>query len=173
MLVLDIRASRLNGSSDSLNYSLEIIVGNSSSAENVTVGKVLSGEISDRKARENHLGAGLDNGVEFSVDDLPFSVNNGLVFLRSKSSSLRLALKSPNHPPFQLTHRNLVDPDLSIVLLRLQLQLDVQTQDLGVDEALGLLLKSSIREGLLESHSLDQQRVLITGKQSVQLRRPG
>lgn len=102
MLVLDIRASRLNGSSDSLNYSLEIIVGNSSSAENVTVGKVLSGEISDRKARENHLGAGLDNGVEFSVDDLPFSVNNGLVFLRSKSSSLRLALKSPNHPPFQL-----------------------------------------------------------------------
>jgi len=58
------------------------------------------------------------------------------------------------------THRNLIDPDLGIVLLGLQLQLDVQTQDLGVDKALGLLFEPGVRERLFESDTSDQERVL-------------
>jgi len=58
------------------------------------------------------------------------------------------------------THRNLVHSNLSVILLGFQLELDVQAEDLGVVEALRLLLESGVREGLLEGDSSDEEGVL-------------
>jgi hypothetical protein len=58
------------------------------------------------------------------------------------------------------TYRNFVYSNLRVVLLGLELELDVETQHLRVDKALGLLLESGVRERLLESDSSNQERVL-------------
>jgi hypothetical protein len=53
-----------------------------------------------------------------------------------------------------------LDPHFSVIPLGLELELDVEAADLGVLEALGLLLKPSITERLFECDTLDQDRVL-------------
>lgn len=69
-----------------------------------------------------------------------------------------LALLIEHHDP--CTYRNLADSNLGIVLLGLQLELNIQAKDLRVDEHLGLLLETGVRERLLESNALDQKGVL-------------
>ena len=68
-------------SSASLHGSLEIFVDNTSGTEHVTVGKVLGGDISDGKFRENHLGTAQMEFLQFVVEDGPFSINYFLIFL--------------------------------------------------------------------------------------------
>jgi hypothetical protein len=65
-----------------------------------------------------------------------------------------------SYPQVPNTYRHLVYSDLSVVFLCFQFQLNVQAQDFGVNETLGLLLESGIRESLLECYTLDQQGVL-------------
>lgn len=57
-----------------------------------------------------------------------------------------------------------VHANLSIVLLCLQLQLNVEQCDLWVHIALGLHLKASIGEGLLECNTSDKLRFLIDSR---------
>lgn len=58
------------------------------------------------------------------------------------------------------TYRNMFDPDLSIIPLRLQLQLHIQTKHFGVQNLLRLLFKARITESLLKRHTSDQQTFL-------------
>lgn len=69
MLRLNIRTRRLNRSSNCLNDSFEIIYRYSSSAKDISIGKVLRGEISNRESGENDFGARVGDGFEFGVDD--------------------------------------------------------------------------------------------------------
>ena len=163
VLFLDIRTRRLDSSTDGLDHSLQVVVCHPSGTKDVPVGKVLSGQVADGETREDDFGAGLDDGVEFPVDDLPLGVDDGLVFLSiawtCPEMFSRSILGNPPMPPVD-THRNLVDPDLGIVLFRLELEFDVETQDLGVDKALGLLFEPGVGKGLFEGDPSDQERVL-------------
>ena len=54
----------------------------------------------------------------------------------------------------------MLDADFGVVLLTLELELDVQANDLGVLEGLGLLLETGVGEGLLECDTVDKQGIL-------------
>lgn len=164
MLVVNVRAGRLDGSSNRLDDSSEIVRGYSTGTENVPVGKVLGGEITDGKLGKYHFGARGDDGFELLVDDRPFGIDDRLVFLfdprNRKIVRARHRQTKKKKRKEKTTHRHLVHSNLCVVLLRLELQLDVQAKHLGVLEALGLLLKTSVRKRLFESNTLDQQRIL-------------
>lgn len=99
---------------------------------------ILRSQVTNGQLAENNLGPRLVNGLELVVDDLPFGIDDGLVF------------------------GHLLDANLRVVLLALQLQLHVQTHNLGVPERLGLLLETGVREGLLEGDTVDEQGILET-----------
>mmetsp|Transcript_77198 Transcript_77198/g.226426 ORF Transcript_77198/g.226426 Transcript_77198/m.226426 type:complete len:381 (+) Transcript_77198:378-1520(+) len=115
--------------------ALQVVLVHPAGAEDVAVGEVLGGQVPDGQAAEHHLRPGLGDEVQLLVDDVPLSVDDGLVLVGVR------------------------DADLSVVLLRLELELEVEQQDLGVRELLGLLLEARVREGLLEGHALDQRGV--------------
>lgn len=98
----------------------------------------LGSKITNRQLAENNLGASLVDSLQLVKDDLPLGIDDGLVF-------------------GDLLHTN-----LRIILLALQLQLDIQTHNLGVLEVLGLLLETGVGESLLESHTVDEKGVLET-----------
>ena len=133
---LNIGRCRLDRTAHGLSHTLEVVRSDSSSAEDIPVGKVLRRKISDGQLRQDHLGARVDNSLELAVDDRPLRIDDGLVF------------------------RHLVHSHLRVVLLRLQLELHIETQDLRVLERLRLLLESGVRERFLESHSADEQTLL-------------
>jgi len=81
VLLLDVRARRLNGSSNGLNHSSKIVGSDSTSTEDVPIGEVLGGEISDGEFGKDDFGSGSDDGFELVVDDGPLGVDDGLVFL--------------------------------------------------------------------------------------------
>lgn len=54
----------------------------------------------------------------------------------------------------------MLDTNFGVILLTLEFELDVQTNNLGVLEGLGLLLETGVGEGLLECDTIDKQRVL-------------
>lgn len=135
MLVQDVGAGRLNDGTGGLDDALHILRGDTASAEDVAVSKVLRGEIANGKLREDYLGTSGGNGLELLVDDLPFGVDNSLIV------------------------GDLLNTDFGIVLFGLELELDVQAHNLGLLESLGLLLKTGVREGLLESDTVDEARL--------------
>lgn len=135
VLVQDIGAGGLNDSTGGLDDALHILRGNTASAEDVAVGKVLGGEIANGKFGEDNLGAGGGNRLELLVDDLPFGVDNSLVV------------------------GDLLNADFGIVLFGLELQLNVQADNLGLLESLGLLLETGVREGLFEGDTVDEARL--------------
>ena len=114
--------------------SSEVFCRNSTSAEDVSIGKVLGGQVSNRKLRENNLSARLSNSLEFVVDDGPFGINQLLIVF------------------------HIFDSNLSILFLRFELKLEVEKTDLRVIKLLWLLLEPSIREGLLERPSINEER---------------
>ena len=118
-----------------LDSSLEVVRWNTTSAENVSVSKELSGQVTDWELREDNLGAGISDLLELVVDNLPFGVDNLLVVL--------WVFKS----------------DFSTVSLGLQLELDVQSQNLGVLEGLWLLLETGVGESLAEANTVDEEGV--------------
>lgn len=97
---------------------------------------VLCSKVTNGKLAENNLRSCLVDSIKLVEDDLPLGIDNGLVF------------------------RDLFNTDLRIIPLALQLQLDVQTDNSGLLEVLGLLLKAGIGEGLLKSDAIDEERVL-------------
>lgn len=99
---------------------------------------ILRSQITDGELAENNLGSGLVDSLQLVVDDLPLGIDDGLVL------------------------RHMLDAHLGVVLLTLQLQLDVQADNLGVLEVLGLLLETGVREGLLEGDTVNEQRFLET-----------
>lgn len=115
--------------------ALHVLGRDTAGAEDVAVGEVLRGEVANGELGEHDLGAGLVGGFELLEDDLPFCVDDGLVF------------------------GYLLDADLGVVLFGLELELDVQAYDLGLDKGLGLLLETSVGEGLLEGDTVDEERL--------------
>jgi hypothetical protein len=131
-LFRDTVSSSLHDSSSGFGASIEITKRASSSAEDVSVSEVLSGQISNGELGENDLSTGFGNFIELIVDDFPFSINNFLEVFG--------VLKS----------------DFSVISLGLKLELNVEDQNLGVLEHLGLLFETGIREGLLEADTVDE-----------------
>ena len=125
----------LNLGAGGLGDGLQIPHGDAASAENVSVGEVLGGQVTDGQLGEDDLGAGLDDGVKLVVDDLPLGVNNLLEVV------------------------GVLEADLGGVLLSLELKLEVQAENGGVLEALGLLLETSVGEGLFEADTLNKEGV--------------
>jgi hypothetical protein len=126
-------SSCLNLATGCLHHALEILRWNPARAEDVSISEVLGRQITNWQLRQHNFGSSVNNFLQLVVNDLPFSVHNLLeVFWVLKS-------------------------DFSTVLLGLQLELKVKSQNLRVDEALWLLLKSSVRERLLEADTLDQE----------------
>ena len=74
--------------------------------------------------------------LKFLVDDLPLGVHDRLEVL------------------------HVADPDLGVLLLGFQLELYLEDDDLGVGEALGLLLEAGVGEGLLEGDPTHQEGVV-------------
>lgn len=136
VLVFDIGTGGLDGSADGLDDAFEVVIGHSSGAEDVPVGKVLRSEVSDRQAGKDDFGAGGDDRLEFSIDDLPFGIDDRLVF------------------------RHLVDTDLGIVLFGLEFEFDVEAEDTRVGELLWLLFEAGVGKGLFEGDALDEEGVL-------------
>lgn len=86
----------------------EVVLRDAPRAEDAAVGKVLGAQVADRKPRQ-HDGRAAGGALgELVVDDVPLRVHDGLVLAR------------------------VVEPHLGILLFRLELQLDVEQQDLGV-----------------------------------------
>lgn len=134
--VLDVGAGALDRATDGLDDTPQVVCGDAACTEDVAVGKVLRSQVADGQLAQHDLGTRLDNCLELCVDDLPLGVDNGLVF------------------------GHVVDPDLCVVLFRLELQLDTEADNLGVLERLWLLLEAGVGKCLLESDTLDQQAVL-------------
>lgn len=65
--------------------SSQVFILNSSCSENSSVGKVLSGKISNSEARQDNVGARFHDTVQFVVYDGPLGVYNRLVLLKKKS----------------------------------------------------------------------------------------
>jgi hypothetical protein len=86
MLVLDVGARRLDGAADGLDDPSKVVGRNPTGAEDVAVGKVLGGKVANGKLGEDDFGAGGDDGFELLVDDGPFGVDDGLVFLQEGRS---------------------------------------------------------------------------------------
>ena len=81
VLGLQVQDGRLNGTTDSLDDTLQIFVRHTTSTEDVTVGKVLRGQITDGQLGQNDIGTGGDNLLQLVVDDFPLSIDNVLVVL--------------------------------------------------------------------------------------------
>ena len=120
VLLADIRAGGLHARAGRTAHSVEVVGGHPSSAEDIAVGEVLCRKITDGQLAENNLGACLVQCLHLVVDDLPLSIDDGLVL------------------------GNLLNAYFGIVLLALELKLHVQAHNLGLAERLGLLLKPSI-----------------------------
>ena len=115
---------------------MQVLVGNPSGTEDVSVREELRGQVADGQFREHDLSPTVDDLLQFLVDNVPLRVDDFLVVLR------------------------LVNPDLCILLLTFELKLQVQKTDFGVLEVLGLLLEACVREGFFEGHAVNHEGVL-------------
>ena len=102
--------SGLKDSSSSLGNSGDIFIGDSTSTEDSSVSKPLSGKISNGKLGQDDIGSNIMDFLQFVIDDLPFSIDNGLEII------------------------NIADSDISIFLLRFKFKFNLQDDDLGVLE---------------------------------------
>lgn len=135
VLGVDVGARALDGGSRGLDDALHVVAGYAAGAEDVAVGKVLGGEVADGELGQDHLGARRVDGLELLEDDLPLGVDDGLVL------------------------RDLLDAHLGIVLFGLELELDVEADDLGLLERLGLLLEAGVGKRLFEGDAVDEEGV--------------
>lgn len=71
----------LNGSTNGFDSANHVPTSNSTSTENVSIGKVLSGEVSNWEFGENDFGTSGNDFFQLVVNDGPLSINNGLVVL--------------------------------------------------------------------------------------------
>ena len=152
---------RLRARAGRARHPLKVVLGDAPRAEEASVGKVLRREVADGQLGQDDLRAALDAEAQLLVDDGPLRVDDGLV------------------------GGDVVDAHLGVGRLALELELEVQDEDLGALERLGLrggegdgarerfrgalvhpgarrgsrshlLLKAGVAEGALERHTLDQ-----------------
>ena len=71
----------LENGSGGLRDSLDILVGDSTSTENASVGEPLGSQVTNGELGENNLGTDVMNFLEFIVDDLPFGIDQALEIL--------------------------------------------------------------------------------------------
>ncbi len=64
------------------------LLSHATSTKDVTVSKILGSKVANRQARENDFGSGRSDLVEFVVYNVPFGINDGLVFLSANTRSL-------------------------------------------------------------------------------------
>mmetsp|Transcript_42853 Transcript_42853/g.100760 ORF Transcript_42853/g.100760 Transcript_42853/m.100760 type:complete len:285 (-) Transcript_42853:651-1505(-) len=117
-------------------HPLHVVVGHAPRAEDVAVCEVLRRQVADREAREHDLAASGDDFVELLVDDVPLRVDDALVLF------------------------GVVEADFGVLLLRFELELDVEEADFGVGEPFRLLLETGVRKRLLERDSVHKERIL-------------
>lgn len=166
VLGLNVGARALDRASDGLDDTLEVVGSDATGTEDVSVGEVLSCEVTDRELGEDDLGARGNDGLKLLVDDGPLGIDNGLVLLKDASGGWLVASRAANQQSGVSTDRDLRDPNLGVVLLGLEFELDVEAEYPRVLEALGLLLETGVRERLLERDTLDEEGVLRRCKQS-------
>ncbi|KAH3686197.1 hypothetical protein WICPIJ_002831 [Wickerhamomyces pijperi] len=75
----NVRNSCLNGPTNGLNDSVHIFGGNSPSTEDVSVGEILCGQVTDWKLGKNNVGACFFDEFQLIENDLPFSVHDILI----------------------------------------------------------------------------------------------
>mmetsp|Transcript_7146 Transcript_7146/g.15496 ORF Transcript_7146/g.15496 Transcript_7146/m.15496 type:complete len:348 (+) Transcript_7146:432-1475(+) len=119
--------------SGGLGDAVEISRLDPSGAEHLSIRKVLGGQISDGKLGENHLRPAVHALVELVIDDLPLGVHDGLILGRIGNAHL------------------------SVLLLSLELQLDVEQQDLRVFELLRHLFEPGVAKGFFEGHPVHEE----------------
>ena len=125
--------SGLEDSTSGLGDTGQVSLVHSTSAEDVVISKSLSSQVSDGKTGQHNLGARSNHLVQLFVDNVPLGIHYLLEVLW------------------------IVDTNLSIVLLSLELKLHIQDGDLGVVEELWSLFETSIREGLSEADTLNEE----------------
>mmetsp|Transcript_125401 Transcript_125401/g.217406 ORF Transcript_125401/g.217406 Transcript_125401/m.217406 type:complete len:232 (-) Transcript_125401:633-1328(-) len=116
-------------------HTAHVIDMHTSSTEEATVSEVLRRKITNCKLGQDDLCPASDALLQLVINDLPLGINDALVL------------------------QWVLEPDLGIVLLCLQFQLNVKAQDLWVNVLLRHLFKASIGERLLEGNSIHQERV--------------
>lgn len=126
----------LNDSTSGFAHAVQVFLLDASRAEDVSICEVLRGQITHGQLGKDNFGARGDHLIQLVVDNFPLGVDNFLEIF------------------------GLVQSDFRVVLLSLQLEFDVEAEDLGALETLGLLLEAGIGESLAESDSLDQEGVL-------------
>ncbi len=131
----DVVDGGLNGATAGESDASHVVSGDTAGAEDVAVSEVLGGEIADGELGEDDLGTAGDALLELVVDDLPLGVDDGLVLTR------------------------ILDADFGVILLSHELEFDVQQENLAVLEGFGLLFETSVREGLLEGNTVDEDGV--------------
>lgn len=132
----DVVDSGLQNCSGGLGHPVDVLIGDPSGAEDASIREPLGSQISNGQLRQHDLRTDIVDLLQLLVDDLPLRVYDALEVL------------------------DIADPDLRVLLLRLQLQLDLEDDDLGVREFLGLLLETRVGEGLLEGHAAHQEGIV-------------
>lgn len=133
---VDVGAGGLGGGAGGLTDTFEVVGGDTARAEDVSIGKILGGEVANGELGEDDFSAGLMKSFHFVVDDLPFGIDDGLIF------------------------GNLINSDLGVVFLCFEFEFDVEADDFRVLERLGLLLETGVGEGFFEGYTIDEEGVL-------------
>lgn len=81
MLIFDIVYRSLNGTTDSLDGTSQIVSRNTSSTKDVAVCEILGSQVTNWEFGQNYFGAGIDNLFQLFVNNGPFCINDCLVFL--------------------------------------------------------------------------------------------
>mmetsp|Transcript_34422 Transcript_34422/g.53812 ORF Transcript_34422/g.53812 Transcript_34422/m.53812 type:complete len:399 (-) Transcript_34422:134-1330(-) len=125
--------SGLHGGVGRLGDTFQVPIRDASGAKETSIGKVLRGEISNGQFGQDDVGAAFHAGVQFSVNDLPFGVDDGLIFGGARNS------------------------DLGVFLFRFEFQFDIQQEDLWVFELFCHLFETCVRKGLFKGNAFYQK----------------
>jgi hypothetical protein len=98
---VDVGAGGLDGGACGLAYAFEVVRCDAARAEDVAISEVLGGEVTDGEFGEDDFRAGIVEGFHFVVDDLPFRIDDSLIF------------------------RDLINSHFGVVFFRFEFELDV------------------------------------------------
>lgn len=132
----DIIDSSLKLSSSSLGNSFHIIFWNSTSTENSSIGKPLSGQISNWEFWQYNIGSSVFNFLEFFINNLPFSIDNTLEII------------------------NIFNSNFCVLFFWFKFELYFQDDNFWICETFWLLFKTSIWESFLESDSTNKEWII-------------
>ncbi len=82
------------------------------------------------------MGSRFNNFLELFVNEVPFSINDGLIIVR------------------------IFNTDFSVFFFGLQFEFEIENADFGGGELFGLLFETGIREGFFEGYTVYEERFL-------------